>query len=55
MRLIQLERRADHDLADDRVQTASRLIGKQKRRFGDKGARQRHALLFAAGEDSDNA
>src|SRR5207249_3064617 len=47
---VEVEHQLDHRLAGGRIQAAGRLVGKQQRRLGDEGARQRHALLLAARE-----
>jgi len=47
---IQGEQQVDDRLAGVRVQVARGLVGEQQRGLRDEGARQRHALLFAAGE-----
>ena len=46
--LVQLEHQLHHGLAGGEVQAAGRLVGQQHGWLDDKGARQRHALLFAA-------
>ena len=47
---VQLEHQLDHALARLRVEAAGRLVGEQQLRPHREGARQRHALLLAAGQ-----
>jgi len=47
---VELEQQVADVLAGALVQRAGRLVGEQDARPGDEGTRQRHALLFAAGQ-----
>ena len=47
---VELEQQLRDARAGRGIEIARGLIGKQHRRRADRGARQRHALLFAAGE-----
>ena len=45
-----LEQAIDHQAAGRPVEIAGRFVGQQQHRAGDKGARDRHSLLLAAGQ-----
>ncbi len=47
---VEFEKKFEHLLAGLAVEITGRLVGEQNRRLGDEGARESHALLFAAGE-----
>ena len=47
---VQLEHQLHHRLAGGEVQAAGGFVGQQHGRAHDEGARQRHALLLAAGQ-----
>src|SRR5579862_1429480 len=48
--LVELDEQAQQALAEIRIDVAGRLVGEQKLRTGDHGARDRGALLLAARE-----
>ena len=45
-----LEEEVDHAVAGAGVEAAGGLVGEEQLRAHDEGARERHALLLAAGE-----
>src|SRR6478609_45178 len=50
-RLVELDEQPQQAAAERRIDAAGRLVGQQQLRPGDHGARDRRALLLAAGQD----